>query len=495
MPMLNSNSRDGATTVCDSHGANEIKRKDGAMHTITGNIKRAVALKATKSTHAGGTLHTITGNPKRAVALKVTKSTHEGGTLHTLTGNPERAVALKVPKSTHEGSVAKRVCLARRVVDKKEEDYDKKELKNDSLAPAHSIFSARAASNKLVSAAMEAARTQFSDVDMKTPVAGESSMIGNSKCKSLASMVALELCAGSAGLSAALRRCGLDALGVDCARNPQKPLAPIIKADLAVPEGQDLIWEMLQSVDVVYVHIAVPCGTASKARERPIPLKLRKVGVPSPKPLRSPEHPWGLPSLSGLDKLRVTQANDIYRFSLQVVYWCQQRNILWSVENPTSSYVFELPEFRALQTLPGVYAYSFQQCCHGGERPAWRTWLSNILGLQDLVATCDGTHQHKEFGVRHDGTKWVFDTASEATYPRTLCNKVAAIVSQSLIAAGAMQMPTTFDDADKHPTLKRHKRRAMLGKFIRGNRLPQIISEFSTTVAISASELPNCKKN
>ena len=39
---------------------------------------------------------------------------------------------------------------------------------------------------------------------------------------------AAELCCGSAGWSAALRRLGIEALGFDFERNPQKPQAPIV---------------------------------------------------------------------------------------------------------------------------------------------------------------------------------------------------------------------------------------------------------------------------
>ena len=90
---------------------------------------------------------------------------------------------------------------------------------------------------------------------------------------SITSVVTLELCCGSAGLTAQLKSFGFDSLGVDWTRNPSRPLAPILQADLADLHGQELVWNISKSSNVQFSHGAPPCGTASKARERPMPLK------------------------------------------------------------------------------------------------------------------------------------------------------------------------------------------------------------------------------
>ena len=86
--------------------------------------------------------------------------------------------------------------------------------------------------------------------------------------------VTLELCAGSAGLSRAIKDLGPQAYGVDYDRNPQRPLAPIIKADVGTQDGQALITRFLQDSHPDYIHAAPPCGTSTRARERPMPMHL-----------------------------------------------------------------------------------------------------------------------------------------------------------------------------------------------------------------------------
>ena len=64
---------------------------------------------------------------------------------------------------------------------------------------------------------------------------------------------------------------------------------------------------------IALIWTAPSCGTASRARERPIP------GVKScPKPLRSVDLPDALDGLSGLDKYKVEMANQLYDAVLQI---------------------------------------------------------------------------------------------------------------------------------------------------------------------------------
>ena len=126
-----------------------------------------------------------------------------------------------------------------------------------------------------------------------------------------------ELCAGSAGLSLALHRCGFKVCPVDHQHNRHIQKVPVLVLDLSRESGWDILYEMLENERLLYVHCAPPCGTATRAREKRVPERLRKRGSPDPQPLRSERHPEGLPSLSGLDKQKVLQANEIYRLSYQ----------------------------------------------------------------------------------------------------------------------------------------------------------------------------------
>ena len=104
---------------------------------------------------------------------------------------------------------------------------------------------------------------------------------------------ALEICAGSARLTAALIDLGFDASGVDWAGNKDVPVAPVRTIDLTTAEGRDEIDGLLRNPLLAYVHFAPPCGTASRAREK----RIAGMSGGGPPPLRSTRCPEGLPDL------------------------------------------------------------------------------------------------------------------------------------------------------------------------------------------------------
>ena len=165
----------------------------------------------------------------------------------------------------------------------------------------------------------------------------------------------LELFAGSAGITAEWRRVGADALGVDWVRNRSSPRAPVVTMDLTKKEPQGTLLRGIQEQKVAFVLMAPPCGTASKAREIPISKEKLRPGQTAPAPLRSSEHPYGLPSLKDTDLLRVQLANELYAFTCRVATAASEVSVPWIVENPASSYFWELREVKALLDLPHVH--------------------------------------------------------------------------------------------------------------------------------------------
>ena len=248
--------------------------------------------------------------------------------------------------------------------------------------------------------------------------------------------VALELCAGTAALSAALRSFGLDAFGVDHSACRHRHLAPCIMADLSSAEGQRHVWHLITSLKPCFIHAAPPCGTASRAREIPLPAGMRRLGAPAPRPLRSAAFPRGLPALTATEQLKVSQANKIYDFLAAVVCFCLSQDIVVSVENPRSSWLWHLPAFAALQEDRRMMKVDFQQCAHGGDRPKWTTWFTNHAPFSRLAATCPGDHAHKPWGVSRGSQGWHFATADEAAYPRALCVAVAEVVRDHAATRG-----------------------------------------------------------
>ena len=97
------------------------------------------------------------------------------------------------------------------------------------------------------------------------------------------SPVALELFAGSCKLSKCLKFHGLLAYDVDHKKCKNR-VGPCVVLDLTKGRGQAFVKDSLKSGQVA-------CVTSSRARERKLSRRLRALGVPEPKPLRSAQFP------------------------------------------------------------------------------------------------------------------------------------------------------------------------------------------------------------
>ena len=83
---------------------------------------------------------------------------------------------------------------------------------------------------------------------------------------------------------------------------------PVSKVDLCKRQNQQLVLQWLDEGKVDSAMLPPPCGTSSRAREIPI---IDKKGCrrPATRPLRSQNWPDGVPSLKGLDAMKVRLAN------------------------------------------------------------------------------------------------------------------------------------------------------------------------------------------
>lgn len=146
----------------------------------------------------------------------------------------------------------------------------------------------------------------------------------------------LELCSGSAILSFTAETMGFFSLPVDYERNKFTTHMPIIKMDLTEESTVEICIQLIRSGSIQVITAAVPCGTASRAREIPIP--------GGPKPLRSSEFPYGLPSLAGVDLVRVQLANLIYSNVHRILVEGHLSGCLCLEENPDKSLFWMLDE-------------------------------------------------------------------------------------------------------------------------------------------------------
>ena len=288
------------------------------------------------------------------------------------------------------------------------------------------------------------------------------------------SMMTLELCAGTAGFTAALRRAGFDALGIDHSRNRHSAQAPTAMLDLTTDAGQRVVREVLQSGRLLYCHAAPPCGTASRARDKVVSASLRARGAPSPPPLRSEQWPAGLPNLEGDNLRRVESANKIYNFIAAFMGECHSMGVAWSVENPTRSYMWLMPAFVALIATTRAHFVNYSSCMQGGTRDKQSSWLTCCSQLDSLGVQCDKSHEHESWTWTPDKH---FSTADEAAYPRLLCNNAAQSVVDYAISKGHPQPPQALEEArynHKIPGLQK----AFAGKQHRGRKQPALVPEY-----------------
>jgi hypothetical protein len=116
-------------------------------------------------------------------------------------------------------------------------------------------------------------------------VFADTSDVSNSKTPTVSNKgLCIETCAGTARLSAALSKWGVPTIAIDYDRNRHFSVVPIVKLDLTIPNQVSVLLEPIELGMVEILTSAPPCGTASRAREIPLP------GRRSPKP-QNPKTP------------------------------------------------------------------------------------------------------------------------------------------------------------------------------------------------------------
>lgn len=234
-------------------------------------------------------------------------------------------------------------------------------------------------------------------------------------------VVFVELCAGSAALSAAAQKRGMQVFPIDFHRNRFSPKCRILEVDMSHPESAGLLNSMIEEIQPLAVHMGLPCGTCSRAREQPIPAAKKARGAPEPVPLRSALELFGIKNLSHKDHLKVDAANKVYKTAVEV--------IILVIENPIRSWLWPLLAAMVKQTHDRAFIewyfslteIVFAACMHGGKRDKYTKFLSSTSAINPLAQDCDRSHTHLPWGVDKSSGQWAFATASEAEYPPQLC--------------------------------------------------------------------------
>ncbi|CAE7224658.1 unnamed protein product [Symbiodinium sp. CCMP2456] len=237
----------------------------------------------------------------------------------------------------------------------------------------------------------------------------------------------LEVFAGTARLSSACQRLGFRTLAVDKASVQSR--FPIQQLDLTLADDLAMLLDIirLESANIAWIHCAPPCGTASAARSRP--LAGVDPSMKAPVPLRSTTEPQGLSTLHGRDRLRVDQANLLYRAVGAIADLALELKIFISIENPANSLAWLCDGLDHLFRLPH-HQVVFDACMHGGTRDKrGLLWCSDDRFLP-LALLCSRDHAHASWRSRVLAGTATFPAKDEAAYPHLLCERMAYIVAE-----------------------------------------------------------------
>ena len=279
----------------------------------------------------------------------------------------------------------------------------------------------------------------------------------------------IEACAGCGILSSVVQQRGFQVIPIDCPRNRHVPKCRLVVLDLTSAHADQLLRRIVRDHKVAAVHIALPCGTCSKARGVPM-----ADGTPGPPPLRDSTHLHGLPGLTQDQQLKVTAANELYAWADQFIQFLHEQGVPWTIENPSNSWLWELPEMSF--ALAHGHFVCLHACAYGGERKKKTSFLCSDDAFSALEKFCDGSHPHKPWG--YDYEKGEFNTAKEAEYPRALCEQYANILERMVF--GTLDRQRGVNPLEK----------ARPNQQAKGRGVPQIISEYAAVRSLLSPHAP-----
>ena len=293
----------------------------------------------------------------------------------------------------------------------------------------------------------------------------------------------IEVFAGGAVLTSVSKQFGLGGMAVDKVRK-QNSRSTIYQLDLMQCTDRELLEEWLSSPLLLWVHFAPVCGTASRAREIPRP----ELAM-APRPLRSMEHPMGLPTLSPHEKQRVDIANELFRYTCELFAMCVQRGVMATMENPRGSYLWMIPCVLELMRIYPLFATDFQACMYGSSRDKWTRIVASFEEITQLDAACDRSHKHLGWGFTTDaqGHK-IWATAEESQYPRKLCIALVQTILQVAQTTGVQLRPNCLHDISGHPLLTAKHSQLATGLQPRGNKVPPLVPDFQQTAVFYAAQ-------
>ena len=286
----------------------------------------------------------------------------------------------------------------------------------------------------------------------------------------------LELFAGTARLTRCFGRKGFKAMAFDKTSKRSEGQS-VIEYDLSNTDEVDSLLSFLaaKANQIGLIHLAPPCGTASRARGKRLHF-LKSLGIKEPRPLRDDVHPDGFSYLQGSDKIRTELANLLYENTVRIAQAAIELHIAVTIENPADSLMWKTSPFvKLFQDFSELHFVTFHNCAHGGTRDKLTSFATNVSWFQSLALKCDGQHTHAPWTPTVVAGQVHYPTHTEAAYPETLCQRIASIVYQHVLQLGAVETATL----DEHVKMQgKSLNRVVMGALPRGKHVKPLVSEF-----------------
>ena len=215
---------------------------------------------------------------------------------------------------------------------------------------------------------------------------------------------ALEVFSGVGRLTEALSARGLStATPMDVKAGPQ--------FDLTRRSSQLALLEAIRRGYFWYIHFGTPCTVWSRARHN---IK-------------------NLAKARGKERVGV----ELALFTTTAISLCRRLGILWSVENPASSRLWEFAPLHDVLRQSGNFPVTWDNCAFGEKFKKPTTLWTNFEALSSLGKRCCGGHRHEHLvGTERvqlsDGT-WATRNKTEGAgaYSRQLCKQWSSLVASA----------------------------------------------------------------
>ena len=220
----------------------------------------------------------------------------------------------------------------------------------------------------------------------------------------------LDLYSGSFGVARALaRRSGCWVLTYELQRDASE--------DLLDPECQARILSLIGAGAFYCVGGGPVCSSMSRAIRPPV---------------RSAEHPTGLPGCRATMEEKVLAGNKHASFSAAVVQTAAANGTEFWMENPATSFLWLQPAWRELLVCR----------CGAPWRKRTRIYTSTSLGAQRLLCQCSRPHQRLSGYCKERRQMW---TKVAESYPRPLNGLLAAAATEAMRPIGERRHVSASD--------------------------------------------------